>query len=154
MKALTVFKKLIIRTDSTYYHKMRIAQAHFGDDRRRLQDFPHIDWLIPDHIPSKNMNVWLSEEDVNNDHRNGDIFLHAIREKLEPVLGRCMEGDVQGAHNVVFSRFLEFHPRESLKSNHEAESLLGKRTSLQTTSSDRSENFHSSPMLGMEKEGK
>ena len=101
MKALTVLKKIVIRADSTYYDKVSVENFTYDGSPK-----------VPDRTPSKAMNRWLGKPYLDRDYRNGESFLQTIRKELEPVLGPCTEGDVQDTYNVVFSRFLEFHPRE------------------------------------------
>ena len=81
----------------------------------------HLDSLVPDRVPREKLKEWIGEDQHTEDCYEGQNLLNAIRDELGDKIGPRTEGDVPGAYNVSYSRYLEFYPRKQHLKNLKAE---------------------------------
>lgn len=131
IKAMKGFKTLRVQAQSYYEHKDSLVEFL---DPSVLQEAmasaksgstgdpaPFCHCLIPDRIPREEMGKWLDQNLYEDTFEDGAEWLEDAQEELEPELGPSTVHDVPDAYNVVYARYMEFHPRENHIKNLEAE---------------------------------
>lgn len=107
LKGLTGFTTVIIEVESLFHGKQTLMQALYA--RNSGKGIPY-EWYLPRKIPPKMMEFKCWGCSYENENRQAAAWLDKMRKTLEPALRPSASGEVRGAHNVAFARYMEFHP--------------------------------------------
>ena len=109
LKNLIGFANVTIEIESVFRGKQELVQACYAADSGEQIVY---ECLVPRKIRPEMMKyeipVWLAEREV----QWAAAWLEKMRNALETALRPSTSGDVEGAHNVVFARYLEFLPQQ------------------------------------------